>query len=433
MIHRPWFALAISAFLLFALAGPAIAAPTPDVALVRYRDALEGLRMDLDHQGVLFQTLDGETLLSYNVDCPFNPASVVKLATSDVALTKLGPSFRFATSLYASGGLDATNETLVGDLVILGSGDPSLTTEHLFALAHELRERGIRHVTGNVVVKGPFYCNYSMDRRAAGAAVQNALDVERWTGAVESAYGRYRVYSGELSFESVTIDGTVVLAPDAGVTGITPLCTLRSMPLVKILKRQNDYSNNWMAHIIGGFVGGVGSVQSSIVERLRIPSGEFYLDSTSGLGTNGMRPADVVRLLRDLRGRLLKDSLQPESLMPVAGIDRGTLEDRYLDASMRGAIVAKTGTLRGVSALAGYMYTRNKGVVLFAIMNQGGSPTAFRRLQDFLVTEMFEACGGPAPIRYAAPIGYGDFAGTIIERAPGSIPEAPPVAPAIEN
>jgi D-alanyl-D-alanine carboxypeptidase/D-alanyl-D-alanine-endopeptidase (penicillin-binding protein 4) len=163
---------------------------------------------------------------------------------------------------------------------------------------------------------------------------------------------------------------------------LTPLCTLRSMPLVKILKRQNNFSNNWMAHVIGGFVGGVGAVRSSVLDRFGIPPNELFLDSTSGLGSNGMRPTDVVRLLRELRERLDKDAMRPEMLMPVAGVDPGTLEDRYLNGGFRGAVVAKTGTLRGVSALAGYMYTRRKGVVLFAIMNTGGTPGTFRRLQD---------------------------------------------------
>ncbi len=409
------------------------AAPSAELALDRYRFALESYRLDLDRQGVLFETLDGERLLSYNVDCPFNPASVVKLATSDVAMSKLGSGFRFATAFFTNGGLDVENGTIVGDLIVLGSGDPSLTTEHAFYIAHELRRRGIRHVTGSLVVKGPLYCNFSMDRRGAGAAIRNALDVERWNGTIDSAYGRYRVLSSEQTFESVTIDGDVTLASDTSVTGLTPLFTLRSMPLVKILKRQNDFSNNWMAHIIGGFVGGVGSVEGAISQQLRIPSGEFFLDSTSGLGQNGMRPSDVVQLLRDLQIKLKSDSLAPDALMPVAGIDPGTLSDRFMDPTYRGAIVAKTGTLHGVSALAGYMYTRRKGVVLFAIMNQGGTPITFRKLQDLLVTEMFEACGGAAPSGYRLPVGYGDIAGASIEPAPGNIPEIPKAALAVEN
>jgi D-alanyl-D-alanine carboxypeptidase/D-alanyl-D-alanine-endopeptidase (penicillin-binding protein 4) len=200
------------------------------------------------------------------------------------------------------------------------------------------------------------------------------------------------------------------------------------MPLIKILKQQNNYSNNWVAHVVGQRVGGAPAVQRSIVERLRIPREEFFLQTTSGLGSNGMRPNDVVAMLRDLRARLQKNALTPANLMPVAGFDPGTLEDRYLTPGLRGAVVAKTGTLRGVSALAGYMYTRDRGVVLFAIMNQGGTPVTFRRLQDLLVTEVFGACGGPAPLSYSRPVGYAETAGAFIERAPGNIPESPKAA-----
>lgn len=430
---RRLFLTAFVPLVVFVAATAADAAPTAEIALDRYREALAGYHLDLDRQGVIFQTLDGKVLLAHNVDCPFNPASVVKLATSDVALTKLGPSFRFPTAFYTNGSLDAENGTLVGDLIVVGTGDPSFTTEQAFYVARELRARGIRRVTGNLIVKGPLYCNYSMDRRGAGLAIQNAIDVERWNGSIESAYGRYRVFSGEDTFESVTIDGTVSTAADTSAAGLTPLFTLRSMPLVKILKRQNNFSNNWMAHVIGAYVGGAPTVQRSVVECLKIPTGECFFDTTSGLGTNGMRPSDVVGLLRDIRGRLSKDSLDPNAMMPVAGVDPGTLEDRYLAPSLRGSIVAKTGTLRGVSALAGYMYTRDRGVVLFAIMNAGGTPYTFRKLQDFLVTEMFETCGGPAPIRYAAPVGYGDMAGTVIDRATDRIPETSIAAPVTAN
>jgi D-alanyl-D-alanine carboxypeptidase/D-alanyl-D-alanine-endopeptidase (penicillin-binding protein 4) len=416
-----------------ASASVAEAAPSAEVTLDRYRMALASYKLDLDRQGVLFETLDGQQLLSYNIDCPFNPASVVKLATSDVALSTLGPNYRFPTTFFTNGTLDGASGTLVGDLVVLGSGDPSLTTEHSFYVANELRARGIRHVTGNIVVKGPLYCNYSMDRRAAGALLANAFEVGHWNGSIESAFGRYRVLTGQDMFESVIVDGTVVVDNNSSVTGLTPLFTLRSMPLYKILKLQNDFSNNWMAHVIGGYIGGVGTVERSVEDRLRIPPGEFFIDSTSGLGTNGMRPTDVVALLRDLRLRLAKDSLQPEAMMPVAGLDPGTLEDRFLQSGVRGAIVAKTGTLRGVSALAGYMHTRDRGIVLFAIMNQGGTPATFRRLQDDLVLDMFEACGGAAPIAYSTPVRYSGIAGTVIERAPGNIPETPRAVLAAEN
>ena len=411
-----------------ALGATASAAPTGEVALERYRVALEERRLSIDNQGVAFTTIDGTPLLSYNVDCFFNPASVVKLATSEVALDRLGPDYQFPTAFFTNGGLDLTTGELYGDLIVVGSGDPSFTTESVFYIARELRARGIRRVKGNIVVKGQLYSNYSMNREAAGQTIKAALDVETWNGGIERAFGRYQVITRQATFESVAVEGSVVTANDLSVNGLTPLFTVRSMPLVKILKQLNNYSNNWIAHVIGSKVGGAPYVARTLTQRLGLAPGDVVFGTTSGLGNNGMRPKDVILLLRQLDERLRRVSSSPVDIMPVAGRDPGTLEERYLLPGFNGAVVAKTGTLRSVSALAGYMYTRDKGVVLFSIMNRGGAPATFRKLQDYLVKEMFEACGGPAPLAYRRPFGYGHLAGVSIERATGSIPEAPQVA-----
>ncbi len=54
--------------------------------------------------GVLIESLKGDrTYASHNVDEIFNPASLIKLATSLVALRRLGPDFRFQIRVYADG------------------------------------------------------------------------------------------------------------------------------------------------------------------------------------------------------------------------------------------------------------------------------------------------------------------------------------------
>ena len=60
--------------------------------------------------------------------------------------------------------------------------------------------------------------------------------------------------------------------------------------------------------------------------------------------------------------------LQPT--LPVAGVD-GTLSDRMRDANTRGKVWAKTGTVTGVSSLAGYCQAPNGHLLCFAIINQG--------------------------------------------------------------
>jgi len=62
------------------------------------------------------------------------------------------------------------------------------------------------------------------------------------------------------------------------------------------------------------------------------------------------------------------------------------------------AVIGKTGTLPatdgGVSTLAGFIYTRERGVLLFAIFNTQGNVNTFRKLQDSLIKDLISECGG---------------------------------------
>jgi hypothetical protein len=90
--------------------------------------------------------------------------------------------------------------------------------------------------------------------------------------------------------------------------------------------------------------------------------------------------------------------------MPVAGIDPGTLEDRFTGLPWRGSVIAKTGTLirtdGGASSLVGQMRAANGEVLLFVIMNQRGSVTRFRENQDYLVMLAQNMRGGPKAFDY---------------------------------
>lgn len=89
----------------------------------------------------------------------FIPASNQKLVTTAAALTRLGPEFRFTTSIYAENPPDE-NGVLEGDIYIRGGGDPTLSGRfHNNDLTYDLRNwadslwtKGIREITGNIVV-----------------------------------------------------------------------------------------------------------------------------------------------------------------------------------------------------------------------------------------------------------------------------------------
>lgn len=105
----------------------------------------------LAHSGIAFLAVSldrGDTLFAREADRLYTPASNRKLFTAASALHWLGPDHRFRTTLVATGPVAA--DTLRGDLVLIGRGDPDLLPAHLAALADTLAASGTRAVAGDV-------------------------------------------------------------------------------------------------------------------------------------------------------------------------------------------------------------------------------------------------------------------------------------------
>jgi D-alanyl-D-alanine carboxypeptidase/D-alanyl-D-alanine-endopeptidase (penicillin-binding protein 4) len=88
--------------------------------------------------------------LAHQADRLANPASVIKLVTSAVALDVLGPLYTWATPVYADG--NVSQGVLRGSLVIQGRGDPRLVTERLWLLLRRVQLLGIREIRGDIVL-----------------------------------------------------------------------------------------------------------------------------------------------------------------------------------------------------------------------------------------------------------------------------------------
>lgn len=111
--------------------------------------ALADSSMAASGAAVLVVSLDaGDTLYSRDADRLLTPASNLKLFTAAAALARLGPDHRFVTPLLATGAV--TGDTLFGDLVLVGRGDPDLVTADLAALADSLAATGARVVAGDL-------------------------------------------------------------------------------------------------------------------------------------------------------------------------------------------------------------------------------------------------------------------------------------------
>ena len=377
---------------------PVIVTPG-EAATPSYQTPVSGLR------GVLVETLDGRTLMSESAEQGFNPASAVKLATALKAISTFGIDHRFSTGVWATGTFDRATGTINGDLIISGR-DPSFHYEHAVMLARELNRAGIRNVTGDLVVAPRFTMNFDWSAQHSGDMLYDTLDATRRPAAAVRAWNDERFALGDRdglqSVPSVAVQGAVYV--DSVPPNAKMLLVHRSSRLVDVLKVLLCYSNNFMAERIGDTMGGPDGVRRFLISEVGLSPAEVQLASTSGLGVNRVTPRAMMKIFRALRAALAKHNLSPSDIMPVAGIDPGTLQKRYTYGPSRGSVIAKTGTLirtdGGASALVGQMRTRAGETLLFVIFNQRGNVMRFRENQDALVWQMQSLRGGPAPFDY---------------------------------
>jgi D-alanyl-D-alanine carboxypeptidase/D-alanyl-D-alanine-endopeptidase (penicillin-binding protein 4) len=350
----------------------------PLQALEQYKDTLIARAQRLDDQGVLIESLDArQTYASHNADVTFNPASVMKLATSFVALAKLRPDYRYRTNLLADGSIDSVARKLEGDLVVEGNADPMFSAVDAQEVAGELSRLVISRVTWELRIAGPFYYfatgyHSNLSRETSASKLRTAIERA-----------------------GIKIGGQTVFGDKSG----TLLLSHYSEQLVRLLLYQNAHSSNAVAEVIGESVGGPQGVQQFLVKNLGLRESEIYVGRTSGLDFNRITPKASLTVLRALIKVLEGYSLKPEDVMAVAGIDSGTLRARLSRDDVRGSVIAKTGTLvsldNGVSTLVGIAYTKAHGPLLFAVFNSAGNVNAYRRLQDEFIENMIAEEGGP--------------------------------------
>ena len=125
------------------------------------------------------------------------------------------------------------------------------------------------------------------------------------------------------------------------------LLTQKSSKLVDILKVLLCYSNNFMAERIGEGLGGPSSVQQQLTTLLGESDHQRsrLLVLFSGRVSNRISPAVMMKIYRALLAELKKNGLSAFDILPVAGIDPGTLKERFTGPAWQGSVIAKTGTL----------------------------------------------------------------------------------------
>lgn len=357
------------------------------------------------YSGILIESMDGNVVVENNSMSVFNPASNVKIATAYAVLKTFGPDFRFMTSVYTDGSFDRTTGTLNGNLYVSGR-DPMFGFEHAVAIASELNRLGIRTINGDLIATDNFAMNYSGSSLKSAETMFTTMDANKRSAAATRVWLNYLSNSGRFGqvqgTPGVTFTGAFYVQPIP--SSLSLLFTHESAPMREILKVTLCYSNNFLAERLGDMLGGAYAVARIVQLNAGVQPIEFSLQTSSGLGYNRVTPNAMMRLLRVLRDDLARYKMTFADIMPVAGIDKGTLENRFDSDFATGSVVGKTGTLPntdgGASTLAGELNTRN-GKFLFVIFNQRGAVARFRAFQNSFVSLVQSQFGGPEAIAYS--------------------------------
>ncbi len=424
---------------------------------------------------------------------PMQPGSAMKLVTSIVALDNPGPNHRGFTELRSAAPLQGG--VLQGDLVLKGGGDVELGVPQLWALLVDLRQAGVRHIAGNLLLDRTRYHPLRTDLglppfdeapefpynvipdalmlagtllplelRATGSGVAVAtvphidgveIDSrmtlvearcqdwdEHWQSATvvrgndnDNATTRITLHGAfprgcteraelqlidrnELSerlFRSLwrglggTWDGGVREGPAAADARL--LARHSSRPWGELLRHLNKTSNNAWARVLFlelGVAEAAAQPAATLPEttqaradrsvrrwlaRHGIDDAGLVTDNGSGLSrSERISPLQLARMLQVAHSG--KNAADLQMSLPTAGVD-GTLRDRLKDSPASGWARLKTGTLKNVVALAGYVNDAEGRPWAVAMMINHDGASRGRPVLDALVDHI--ARHGPHP------------------------------------
>ena len=352
-------------------------------------------RLDVLLQGDMFQTstvglmvydLTADSVIyRHNERQLMRPASTLKMMVAVAALDRLGGNYRYATRLLSTGDVDGG--VLDGDLYCEGGFDPAFGTSDLNAFVDSVRRLGVDTIRGNL------YADLSMkdaDRLGEGWCWDddNPVLSPLLLSGKDDFMERFR---DRLRRAGIEVEGEIRTGRVSG--SARELCVVERRideVLPRMMKKSDNlYSESLFYHLAASAGSSAPATArqgrrmvNRLIERLGYKPSAYYIADGSGLSLyNYVSPELEVAFLRYAYA---KSAIYVPlyASMPIAGMD-GTLDNRMRHGYARGNVHAKTGTVTGVSSLAGYCTAANGHVLCFSIINMGIRHTSSgRRFQD---------------------------------------------------
>jgi serine-type D-Ala-D-Ala carboxypeptidase/endopeptidase (penicillin-binding protein 4) len=346
-------------------------------------------------------------LFAVRSDVARAPASVEKLYTATTALELMGPAATLTTTVLGSGHLSADGRW-EGDLYLRGGGDPTFGSSAFIAAhyrgvgtsvsalaAQLLKTTGIRSVSGGIYgdesyfdsLRGVPPSGYLPDPDLEGEL--SALSFNRGERGREHGPHALAAYAARqlrlaLAHEGVRAGtGGAHDAPsDAAVLTTLPSPTLKTLLGLTLPPSDNFFAETLLKDLGeryggGGTTAAGAAVVRSVISRFGIDAN--VLDGSGLSHADATTPRQVVSLLADLFGNPLGSTLREALAVPGRS---GTLERRMRHTAAVGRCQGKTGTLIGVSNLAGYCRAAGGDELAFAFFTDGIPIERAHAIQD---------------------------------------------------
>ncbi|MGM9713812.1 MAG: D-alanyl-D-alanine carboxypeptidase/D-alanyl-D-alanine-endopeptidase [Prevotella sp.] len=346
--------------------------------------------------GLMAYDLTADTVIyAYNERQTLRPASTMKLLTAITALDRFGDSYRYSTSLRYHGALYDTpscggtddkepRHILIGDIIAVGGMDPRFGTDDMKAFAEAVQRERIDTIYGMVKADRSFKTADLLGKGWCWDDDNPVLTPLPWNRK-DTFIEKLR---SALADEGVTVLPVSEIPKDTlGETRYVPrqetsktICTRHhsiDQILIRMMKESDNlYAESMFYQIAAAETSSAArathavNAMKRLIRRVGLDPSRYNIADGSGLSLYNYQTAELQTLLLryafktpDIYGHLYPS-------LPIAGKD-GTLKRRMRSAPTLGNVHAKTGTLMGVSSLAGYLTAKNGNTICFSIINQG--------------------------------------------------------------
>lgn len=398
-------------------------APLPDAGQVQGKiDALVAdPRLGPSVGVVVADQPTGEVLGERSAGTGRQPASIAKVLTAVAALTVLGPDTTLPTTAVRAGDqvvLVGGGDIMLGDQ----AGDPDAVDgraglgDLAAQTAQALRADGVGTVrlgvddslfTGPTIAPGwdpaDVSAGYAAPVTALAVHVGKTDPTKEYSQRhADPSLAAGQAFAARLAEQGITVTGPVArtTTPD----GATQVGVVVSAPVRDVTEYFLLHSDNTVTEAVGRLVAiaqgrpasfeGATTAVLDVMGTLGVRTAGAHLSDASGLAAGSAVPAttflDAVQLATSPAHPVLRDIVVG---MPIGGLT-GTLADRYLTSDARGLVRAKTGSLKGVTSLAGTVVTADGRALDFVVMadQTPGNQAAARAAVDDFVSGL-GACG----------------------------------------